>query len=73
MSRLFHSKKTFLLPSVWPRIEYTLAHISKKSLICFDESYQGIPYSYTGRVDRNANILLMVKLILYVRDSLEDK
>ena len=30
-------------------------------LICFD-SYQGIPYSHTGRVGRNVNTLLMVNI-----------
>ena len=70
---LFHSKWVFLFPSAWPGAKYTWALICKKSLqICF-ESYQGIPYSHTGRVDRNVNILLMVKLTLYVKYSLQDK
>ena len=43
---LVHSKKAFLLPSVWPGIEYTWALISKKSLLICFESYQGIPYSH---------------------------
>ena len=51
-SKLVLSKKAFLLPSVWPGIEYTWALIWKKSLmICF-ENYQGLPYSHTGRIDR---------------------
>ena len=37
------SKNAFTLPSVWPE---------KKSLLICLESYQGIPYSHTGRVDR---------------------
>ena len=53
---LFHSKKASLLPSVWPGTEYTWALIWKKSsLICF-ESYHGIPYSHTGRVDKLENV-----------------
>ena len=52
-SMLLHSRKTFILLSVWPGTDYIWAIIWKKSfslLICF-ESYQGIPYSYTGWVD----------------------
>ena len=61
-SMLFQSKKTILFPSVWPGPEYTWALICKKSsLICF-KSYQGIPYSHTGKVDRNVNTLLMVNI-----------
>ena len=55
---LFHSKKALLLPSVWPGTEFTWALIWKKSLLICFESYEGIPYSNTGRVDRNLNILL---------------
>ena len=71
-SMLFHSKKALLLPSAWLRTEYTWALIWKKSLLACFESYQGISYSHTGRVDRNLNILWLT-LTLYVRDSLEDK
>ena len=71
---LFHSKKVFFLPSAYPGTEYTWALIGKKSLLICLESYQGIPYSHTGRVDRNVNNLLMVNIItLYVGDNLEDK
>ena len=49
---LVHSKKTFLLPSVWPGIEYNWALVWKKSLLICFESYQGIPYSHTGIVER---------------------
>ena len=59
---LFHSKKTYLLPSVWPGTEYTCALIEKKCLLICIESYRGVPYSDTGRVDRNADILLMVNI-----------
>ena len=59
---LVHSKKGFLLPSVWPETEYTLALIWRKSLLVCFESYQGIPYSHTGRVDRMINTLLMVNI-----------
>ena len=70
---LVHSKKPFLLPSVWPETEYTYALIWKSLLICF-ESYQGIPYSHTGRgTGCTLNTLLMVNLTLYVRASLENK
>ena len=34
-----HSKKAFLLPSVWPETEYTCAIIWKKSLLICFESY----------------------------------
>ena len=61
---LFHSKEAFLLPSVWPGTEYTWALIEIKWLIICIESYQGIPYSHTGRVDRNVNILPMVNINL---------
>ena len=78
-SMLFHSKKAFLFPSVWPGTEYAWALISKSKkslLICF-ESYQGILYSHTGRVDsesvQNVKTLIMVNINLYVRDNLEDK
>ena len=47
---LVHSKKSFLLPPVWPETEYNWALIWKKSLLICFESYQGIPYSHTGRV-----------------------
>ena len=52
---LVHSKKVFLLPSVCPGTEYNYL------LVCF-ESYQGIPYSYTGRRDRIVNTLQMVNI-----------
>ena len=59
----FHSRKTFLLPSVWPGTGYTWALIWKKSLLVCFESSQIIPcYSHTGRVDRNMNTLLLVKV-----------
>ena len=58
----FHSNKAFLLPSVWLGAEYTCALIWKKSLLICFESYQGIPNSHTGRVDKNANTLLMVNI-----------
>ena len=72
---LVNSKKAFLFPSVWPETEYPWAFTWKKSLLICFESYQGIPYSHTGRVDRGCtvNTLLMVNLTLYVRASLEDK
>ena len=60
--RFPNPKKVFLLPSVWPRTEYTWALIWKKNLlqlICF-QSYQGIPYSHRGRVNRTLNTLPMV-------------
>ena len=47
-----HSKKASLLPSVWPDREYTWALIWKKSLLICFESFQRIPYSLTGKVDR---------------------
>ena len=62
--RFPNPKKAFLLPSVWPGTEYTLALIWKTSLlplICF-QSYQGIPYSHRGRVDRSLNTLPMVNI-----------
>ena len=48
-SILVHFKKVFLLPSVWPRTEYTRALIWKKGLLICFESYPGygIPYSPT--------------------------
>ena len=71
---LFHSKKAFLFPSVWPGTEYTWALICKKSLLICFESYQDILYSHTSRVEKNVNTLLMVNIDpIYVRDSLEDK
>ena len=51
-SMFAHSKKTFLLPSVWSRTEYTLELIWKKSLVICFESYHAIPYSHTGIVDK---------------------
>ena len=59
-SMLFHSKKAFLLPAVWPGTEYTRTLIWKNSLLVCFESYQGIPYSHTGRVDSDVNTLLML-------------
>ena len=60
---LMQSKKAFLPHSVWPGTEYTWALICKKSLLIYFESYQGIPYSHTGREDIcNVNILLMVTI-----------
>ena len=70
---LFHSKKAFLLLSVWPGTEYTWALICKKSLLICFESYQGIPYSHTGREDRNVNTLLMVNINPISNRYLEDK
>ena len=58
---LFHSKKAFLLPSVWPGIEYTWSLIWKKRLLICFENYQGIPYFHTGRVDRNMNTFPICK------------
>ena len=55
-------RKTFLSSSVWPRREYTWTLNWKQSLLICFESYQGIPYSHTGRVDRNVNTLLMVNI-----------
>ena len=57
-SMLFHSKKANFLPSVWPKTKYTWALILKESLLICFQSYQGISYSHTGRVDRNMNTLL---------------
>ena len=71
-SMLFHSKKALLHPSAWPGTEYTWVLILKKSLLVCFESYQSIPYSHTGRLDRNVKILWLT-LSLYVGDSLEDK
>ena len=59
----FHSNKAFLLPSLWLEAEYICALIWKKSLLISFESYQGIPNSHTGRVDRNVNTFLMVNII----------
>ena len=59
---LFHSKKAFLLPSVWPGTEYTWSLIWKKRLLICFESCQGIPHFHTGRVDRNMNTFLMVNI-----------
>ena len=59
-SILSHSKKAFLLRSVWPGTEYTWALVWKKSLLIYFEGYQGIPCSHTGTVDRNVSILLMI-------------
>ena len=42
--------------------EYTWALIWDKSLLICFERYQGIQYSYTGRVDRNVNTLLIVNI-----------
>ena len=50
-SMLLHSRKTFLLPSVWQGTEYTWTLIEEKILLICFERYQGIPYSHTGRVD----------------------
>ena len=57
-------RKSFLSPSVWPRREYTWTLNWKQSLLICFESYQGIPYSHTGRVDRNVNTLIMVNIKL---------
>ena len=52
---MWSPRKAFLSPSVWPRREYIWTiNWNKSLLICF-ESYQGIPYSHTSRVDRNVN------------------
>ena len=61
-SMLFHSKKAFLLPVVWPGTEYTRTLIWKNSLLVCFESYQSIPYIHTGRVDSDVNTLLMVNI-----------
>ena len=55
-------KRPSLFPSVWPGTECTWALICEKSLLICFESYQGIPYSHTGRVERNVNTLLMVNI-----------
>ena len=52
-SMFVHSKKVFLLLSVWLGKKYTCSLIWKKSLLIYFESCQGIPYSHTGRVDRD--------------------
>ena len=62
MWEIFHSKKASLLPSVWPGTKYAWEIIWKKSLLICFESYQGILYSSTGRVDMNVNILLIVNI-----------
>ena len=51
---LSHSIMAFLLPSVWPETEYScyLGTHLKEELTNLFESYQGIRYSYTDRVDR---------------------
>ena len=73
-SMLVHTKKTFLLSSFWPETDYTSAPIWKKSLLICSESYQGISYSNTGRVDRGWwTLCLWLTWTLYVRDSLENK
>ena len=75
-SMFFQSKKTFHLSLVWPGTEYTWTLIWKKSLLICFESYQGIPYSHTGRVDRNVSTLLMVNINPLCKRSiysLEDK
>ena len=59
---LFHSKKSFLLLSVWPGTEYTWALIWNKSLLSCFKSYRGIPYSHTGRVDRMMNTFIKVNI-----------
>ena len=70
----FHSKKAFILPSFWSGTKCGWALIWKKSLLISFETYQGIPYSHIGRVNRNLNILLMVYInLICKRDSLEDK
>ena len=59
-SILLYSKKMFLFSSVWPGTEYPWALIWKKSLVICFGSYQGTPYTHTGRVDRLT--LLMVNI-----------
>ena len=59
---LFHCKIAFFLPSVWPGTEYTLALIWIKKLLIYFESYQGISYSHTSRVDRNVITLLYLQV-----------
>ena len=51
-----------LFHSVWPGTEYTRVLIWKKSLLICFESYHGILYSHTDRVDWNLNILFMVSI-----------
>ena len=59
---LFHCKIAFFLPSVWSGTEYTLALIWIKKLLIYFESYQGISYSHTSRVDRNVITLLYLQV-----------
>ena len=70
---LFYSKKTFLLLSVSPGTEYTWALIWKKNLLISFESYEGTPYSHTGRVDRNVKTLIMVNINPLCKSILQDK
>ena len=49
---LAHSRMAILLPLIWQGTLYTWTPIWKKSLLICVESYQSIPYSHTGRVDR---------------------
>ena len=51
-SILVLSKKAFLLPSVCPGTEHTWIFIWEKSLLISFESYQGVPYSHTSKVER---------------------
>ena len=53
----------FLLHSVWPGTEYTWTLNWKKSLLIYFESYQGIPYSHTGRVDRGWWLMVNINSI----------
>ena len=65
-SMLGHFKKASPLTS--------LGHSFERRAYWFVLSYQGIPYSHTGRVDWGWWTLCeWLTLILYVRDSLEDK
>ena len=57
-----HSKKTFILPSVWVGTEYNRVPIWKKSLLIVFENYHGIPCCQIGRVDRFMHTLLMVNI-----------
>ena len=61
-SMLVHSKKAFLLYSVWPGTEYNWALIWKKSLLICFENYQGIYFLFLHRQSRQrmVNNLLMV-------------
>ena len=61
-SMLSHSKKSFLLPSVWLGAKYTWALIERRSLLICFKSYRSVPYFRTCRADRNANPLLMVTI-----------